>query len=457
MNIDPRNWFKKKQEPQVKAVEGADEQKSVYGGESSYGFGIGTSFAEYLLNSGYEDLSAFASIVLYKRAMPLFNAVNMRAESFAQIPVRVKEKKTGEFIEDHPVMELLEKPNADVSQQEFLEQMASYYDITGENFTVATGRINQPPLELVNVGPQLINFSDTATRFGILNVPNDIRVNKIQGGQLSFKAQEMNNALGLRFLNSDENSEIWHIRSFNPLRSSNKFRGMSRAQPIWMELQQYVSGNTTNLSNLKRGTRLSMAWVNSSDVPLTDEQWTRMQEEAQKYSGDLNAGGTPILDGMDVKPIQQTNREMQFKDLQEAMLARVSSTYRIPLALLLPATMTLNNLQTSMLQFFDSGVLPLTSRLYNEMTRMLMPRYNNSDGLMFAFNENDITALKVRILESAKLLSEIDVNTIDEIRNVIGDGPLANGGEQVFRNASLIPVGDDFDPTDTDNLNTDDF
>lgn len=449
MNINFGRWFNKnKAEP--------EEKKDVFTG-SDIGFGVGTSFAEYLYNSGYEDLSAFASMVLYKRAMPFFNAVNMRAEAFSQIPLRIKEKRTGEFIEDHPVMELMENPNADVSQQEFLEQMASYYDITGENFTIATGRINQPPLELVNIGPQLINFSNTATKFGILNVPNDIRVNKIQGGQLSFKAQEFNSNLGLRFINSDEDSEIWHIRSFNPLRSSNQFRGLSRAQPIWMELQQYISGNTTNLSNLKRGTRLSMAWVNASDVPLSDEQWERMQEEAQKYSGDVNAGGTPILDGMDVKTIQQTNREMEFKDLQESMLARASSTYRIPLALLLPATMTMNNLQTSMLQLFDNGILPLSSRLYNEMTRMLMPRYKNSEGLMFCYNENDIPALRIRILESAKLLSEIDVNTVDEVRNVIGDPALESGGDQVFRNASLIPIGEDFNSTDTDDLTVDDF
>lgn len=450
MNItDPRTWFKKKPE------ENLEQKSSIFTGQT--GFADSISFPEYLLNSGYEDLSAFASIVLYKRAMPFFNAVSMRAEAFAQIPVRVRDKKTKEFVDDHPVLELLEKPNADVSQQEFLEQMASYYDITGENFTISTGRITQPPLELVNVGPQLINFSNNSTRFGILNVPNEIRVNEIQGGQLAYRAEEMNNDLGLRFINADQSSEIWHIRSFNPLRSSNQFRGMSRAQPIWMELQQYISGNATNLSNLKRGTRLSMAWVNTTGIPLTDGQWDRMQEEKQKYSGDVNAGGTPILDGMDVKTIQQTNREMEFKDLQEGMLARVSSTYRIPLAILLPQQMTLNNLETSMLQFFDNGVLMLTSRLYNEMTRMLMPRYKGSENLEFAFNENDITALRVRILNNAKIRSEINVNTIDEVRNVIGDEPLPEGGDQVFRSAAEIPVGEDFDVPEEDDLTIDDL
>lgn len=446
MNIDPRTWFK--------SVEPQEVKSNVFTGST---MANAISFPEYLLNSGYEDLSAFAAIVLYKRAMPLFNAVSMRAEAFAQIPIRIKDKKTGEFVEEHPVLDLINAPNADVSQQEFLEQVSSYYDITGEAYIIGTGRINTPPKELVCIGPQLINFSNTSSNFGILNVPNSIKVNKIQGGQLSFNAQEFSNQLGLRFVNNTEDSEIWHIRSFNPLRSSNQFRGLSRAQPIWMELQQYISGNATNLSNLKRGTRLSMAWVNPRDIPLTNEQWQRMQEEAQKYSGDLNAGGTPILDGMDVKTIQQTNREMEFKELQEGMLARVSSIYRIPLALLLPATMTLNNLETSMLQFFDNGVLPLTSRLYNELTRMLMPRFKNSENLEFAYNENDISALRIRILNNAKTISEIDVNTIDEIRNVIGDQPLAEGGNQVYRNASLIPVGEEIVPTKDAEFDTDDF
>lgn len=443
--------FSKNKIVEEKTEIGDSEEKSF--GESSYSDVM--SFPEFLLSNGYADLSAFASICLYKQAMPLFNAVSMRAEYFAQIPVRVKDKKTGEFIEDHPVQELLEKPNADVSQQEFLEQVASFYDITGESFIVGTGRIIKPPKELISIPPQLAQFSGVSRKFGLLNIPESISINQFEGGQIRFSSDEFNSDLGLRFMNRSMDSEIWQMRSFNPLRSSGNFRGLSKAQPLWMELQQYVSGNKTNLSSLKRGTRLSMAWVNNSDVPLTDSQWDRMQEEAAKYSGDSNSGGTPVLDGMDVKTIQQTNRDMEFKSLQDDMLARVSSTYRIPLALLLPATMTLNNLETSMLQLFDNAVLPLASRIYSELTRMLMPRYPGSENLCLGYNENDITALRVRTLNNAKLTSEIDVNTIDEVRNLIGNKPLAKGGDQVYRGATLIPVGEDFG--DDDDLTTEDF
>ena len=401
--------------------------------------GGGYSFVDYLADNGYTDLSAFASILLYRKAMPLFHAISMRAEAFAQIPIRLWDKQQKEFIDDHPVFDLLEKPNADMTRNELFEQIASYYDIAGDSFIYASGRIENPPLELATIGPQMVTFS-TNSKFGVLNVPNKIYVTRVDGGSIVYTAEDLQD-IGVRFVDDISTSELWHMRTFNPLRSGTRFRGMSRAQPIWIEIQQYVAGNVNNLSVLKRGTRLSMAWVNTTGKELTDTQWGRMQEEVQKYKGEYNADGTPLLDGFDVKPIQQTNRDMQFKDLQEATLARISTTYKVPLALLLPQTMTLNNLQTSMLQLYDNSVLPLTSRIYKELSNFLLPRYPDSENLEFRFNENDITALKVRILEQAEKLSRIKVNTLDEIRAVMGYEELDEGGNEVLRPANEIPVG----------------
>lgn len=405
----------------------------------------GISFPEFLFNNGNGDLSAFAAIQMYMDAMPLFNAVQMRAEAFSQIPVRVWDKEKEEFVDSHPALDLLAEPNIDVSQMEFLEQVASYYDITGNSFIVATGRLERPPLELMTVSPVHIAFG-FGNKFGILNVPNNIDVNLASGGSDIFVGDEVRD-LGLRYSNGDMR-EIWHMRAFNPLRSSTNFWGLSKARPLWFEIQQYLSGNITNLSMLKRGTKLSLAWVNNRGEELSDTQWSRLQQEAQKYMGDVNAGGTPILDGMDVKPIQQTNRDMEFKDLQEAMLSRISTVYGIPLAMLLAQSMTLNNLETSMLQFFDNSVLPLTDRLYNEMTRFILRRYPNSENLEFKFNEHDITALRLRMIETAKSLNEINVNTIDEVRSVVGFEPMEEGGDVILKPATLIPVGTDLTPTE---------
>ncbi|MEE9223035.1 MAG: phage portal protein [Nitrosomonadaceae bacterium] len=422
-----------------KTIDPPLEQKSVSGST--------TSFFDFLSAGSNNDLADFVAIQMYMDAMPFFNAVDIRARNFAAIPIRVWDNSKSEFLDDHPVLELLQNPNADTTQLEFLYQYSSYFDITGDSYLFAGGRVNAPPLEIATVPPQRTTFG-FGNKFGILHVPDTITISTAGQGSSVFQATEVNGMI--RFYER-EDRELWHTRQFNPLRSSANFRGMSRAKPIFLEIQQYLSGNNTNWSMLKRGTRLSMAWVNNRGEALTEIQWSRMQEEAQKYAGDLNAGGTPILDGMDVKTIQQTNREMEFKDLQEAMLSRISTVYGIPLALLLDKSMTLNNLETSMLQLFDNAVIPLTNYLYAEMTQFLLRRYPDSENLEFKFNEGDITALRVRIIETAERQNKIGVNTINEIRTLIGDEALATGGDVVLVPANQIPVADD--AFTDDNLN----
>lgn len=429
MIFDPRKFNK--------AGSGLDhETKS----NSGYQASTQMSFPEYLVRGGHGDLSAYAAILLYMEAMPLFNAVSLRAETLSQIPMRVLDIKTNQYIDDHESLELLNSPNADVSESEFLEQVSSYYDITGDSFLVATGEFSRPPLELAVVPPQSTLFG-SGDRFGMLHVPDYISVTQSGSCETKFRAQDIIGQ-GIRFQNRDQgDKELWHMRTFNPLRSLNNFRGLSKARPIWFEIQQYLSGNSSNLSLLKRGTKLSLAWVNNRKEELTDKQWARMQEEAAKYSGENNVGGTPVLDGMDVKAIQQTNRDMEFKSLQESMLSRISSNYRIPLALLLSQSMTLNNLETSMLQLFDNAVIPLRKKINNELTRFLMPRYKNSENLVYAINENDIGPLQSRLIERAEKLKQINSLTDDEIRTVLGYDPLPSGGDVIWRPSGLLPSG----------------
>ena len=408
----------------------------------------GQSFPEFLLVGGNGDLAAFQAIGFYEDSMPLYNAVDMRSTGVASIQPKLWDIEKREFLpQDSDPLKLLENPNADVTQQEFFEQLTSYYDITGDSFIVATGRLERPPLELAVIPPQRVEFSSMSDRFGVLHVPNEIRVNLSTGGIETFFSRE-DKDLGLRYVNRTEDRELWHIRSFNPRRSGTVFRGMSRARPIWIELQQYVSGNLNNLSTLKRGTRLSMAWVNNRSEELTETQWDRLQEEAQKYAGSENAGGTPILDGMDVKLTQATNRDMDYRQLQNSMFARISTQYRIPLPLLLQETMTLNNLQTANLQLWDGAILPLCGKIYSELTRFLLPRYDGFENARFNFDETTIEALRFRMIETAKTQAEVEVNTVDELRTQMGYEELEQGGDVVLTDLNKVPLGTDMDTRD---------
>jgi HK97 family phage portal protein len=413
------------------------------------------AFADFLMNGNNGDLSAFAAIQMYSDSMPFYNAVDMRARHYSQIPIRLFDKVKDEFIDNHPVLDLLKNPNADISGLEFSYSYVSFFDITGNNFILATGRVDRPPLELINIPPQNITFG-TSTKFSILNVPDWIQMTATSSGISDmFFAEEVRegNQTSIRFYNVGRDRELWHMRLFNPKRNSGNFWGMSRAKPIFLEIQQYLSGNNNNWSILKRGSRMSVAWVNNRGEELTEVQWNRLQEQADKYKGDTNAGGTPILDGMDIKDIQSKNTDMQFKELQEAMLSRISVVYGIPLAMLLDKSMTLNNLETSGLLLYDNAVMPLAVYLYDELTRFLLPRYKDTENLIFKFSESDVPVLRPRVLENAKRQRELNVNTINEIRTAIGDQPLDEGGDVVFISATLVPagvdLGEDDEPTDS--------
>jgi HK97 family phage portal protein len=417
------------------------------------------AFADFLMNGSNGDLSAFAAIQMYTDSMPFYNAVDMRARHYSQIPIRLFDKVKDEFIDKHPVLDLLGNPNADISGIEFSYSYASFFDITGNVFLLATGRVDRPPLELINIPPQNITFG-TSTKFSLLNVPDWIQMTATSTGISDmFFAEEVREGsqTSIRYYNTGRDRELWHMRLFSPKRNSGNFWGMSKAKPIFLEIQQYLSGNNNNWSILKRGSRMSVAWVNNRGEALTDTQWGRLQEEANKYKGDMNAGGTPILDGMDIKDIQSKNTDMQFKELQEAMLSRISVVYGIPLAMLLDKSMTLNNLETSGLLLYDNAVMPLTVYLYDELTRFLLPRYQDTENLIFKFSESDIPVLRPRVLENAKRQRELNVNTINEIRTVIGDQPLDEGGDVVFISSTLIPAGTDFmeDDEPTDDLASD--
>lgn len=437
------NFFKAKEKAPQKRRSSDIVADAVH--KSAVNGGYYLDFPTFLANNGYNDLSAYASMLLYQACMPLYNAIDRRATAFSGIPVRLWDKKEKEFISDHPVLELLNKPSPDSTQIDFLYQFASYFDITGNSFLLLYGDTNKPPTEMVTVKPSDVTFG-FGSKFGFQRIPDSIRYTEAEAGSMHFKATTDIRRDAVRFINDSQDLEAWHVKQFNPFRSTSNFWGLSKAQPLWLEIQQFISGNKTNLSMLKRGTRLSMVWSYKPGVdgePLSKAQLERLQEQAQKYMGDENAGATPVLDQMEVTPVQQSNRDMEFNDMQDTMEARINKVFDIPLAKITTSAMTLNNLETAQLQFYDDAVLPLATYLYAELNRVLLPRYPDTENLELRYNEHDIPALKVRIIANAKEQHSIGVNTPDETRAALGYEGLESGGDTILVPANLVPLGED--------------
>lgn len=399
----------------------------------------------YFAGDSQYNASVLTALRLYEQCSPLFMVIDKIVSAYINVPFRIKDKNNDEFIENHPVLDLLNNPNSDESELSFKESLATSFLITGNAFLIALGNINKEPIELYNSSARFFNpivegrtnFNFTPSRY-IYTAFND---------SLVFKARDVID--GTRFYN-DEKMELYHIKRYNAQYGNNNSFGMSKVYPLLREIEQYVSSNVNNIALLQNGSRMSMAWQNNRGEELTETQFERMKEEASKYSGSQNAGKIPILDGMEVKEMGQTNRDMQFKEMQDAMISRIANVYGVPLALLLDSTMTLNNLQTARLHLDKDAVIPLANRINKELTRFLMPRYKNSENLEFAIDITQIESLKPETLANAQIMAQTGVNTINEIRTELGfvhidDGDKLTSQQNSVDIDSLLNQNDDKD------------
>jgi len=393
----------------------------------------------YSRNSNY-SLSIKNAITLYRECSPFYMVVDKIINSYAEIPFKLFDTKNNEYVEDHPVLDLLKSPNLDETEFSFKETLASLFLITGNSFLMCTGDINSQPLEIFNLSPLFLSpFQSSSSIFNMY--PKSWQYSNM--GSINFEAEET--ISGLRYYNSND-KELWHIKKFNPHQLYSSFFGMSKAYPLFNEMECYMAGLNNNAALLKNGARPSVAWVNNRGEELTDAQFERIKREARKYSGSDNAGSTPVLDGMDIKEMSQNNRDMQFKELQDVMLSRIANIYGVPLALILDSSMTLNNLQTARLHLDKDAVIPLAKRINAELTRFLLPRYDDSENLKFAIDVSEIESLKPEVLQNSLLMKQIGVNTINEIRSNNGYLPVENGDDLT----SSLPFTSDIDSQNDD-------
>ncbi len=389
------------------------------------------------LNNHY-DLAAFQAVSYYMKAAPLYTAVDLISKEVASIVPVVRNVKTGEISTEHPILDLLRSPNSDESYKEFITAFASFLLITGENYAISTGLASSEPKEVMVVPPQSIN---------IMVVPNDGITSityQTNGDAINFKPDKsLQSAMAsnrTRYYTITDTQELWQTISFNPTINKYKVHGMSPFTPLFYQIEQYINADIHNLSLLKRGGRLSGAFTVENE--LTTEQFDRLRQQINElYSGSENAGRIGLFDGdrMEYQELGMNLKDMDFVALKDNVETAIYNALHIPLPFVKSETMTLANMETAKLTLYDNAVLPLTKRIFEELTLMLMYRYKNSEDLELSFIPQSIPALESRRIAQLKEQSEINVMGINEMRNILGLVD-ADDGSDIYRPATAIPV-----------------
>lgn len=397
--------------------------------------------------SFFRKTSLIDFIGFYLNISTVFSAVERKAREIQSIVPKVFDTKNSEFLDDHPILDLLNKPNPIDTRQTFIGNLQRFFDVTGNAFYTATGRLNNPPLELFVHNPTQVNILPVNHQNTFFS--KEIRLIHHQHVETFHNLDPRKeigkiNRLGeMRMVNPEMTKEIFHYRTFNPLSSLGSFGdedfGISKLNAIKAELEQYILLNLQNKNILKRGS-IPPIWLLPANLPSEDKIILNWKKEIQAYlSGE---GAALVMEGLTKEEIFESTQkllDMNFGDLKKNITEIVYRHYDIPLALVLPEQMTLANMEAATLNLYDNAILPDTKMLFQKLTKDLMPRFENSEGLELRFSTTDIPALRIRAISEIERLSKAFILTPNELRKELGLGPVEDG-DNILIPQNLIPM-----------------
>lgn len=352
----------------------------------------------------------------------VFACMDYRATKLSEAPVWIAEEdEDGEsFIDgEHPLSELLERPNPDMSMAELLELLSLYDDATGGWLLVK----NQNNIGRVgSMYPYAYDEFSVEPAFG--RIFGRFRVQTLEGyrefgpDQVIFKKRP--SLAALNAATSRVSAALSHINIGDQMRQT---------------IQQL----------LRRAIRPS----SKTEVPgnYTTDQWDRLSADFQAaYQGYLNAGKNILVEGgAKFELLHQGMKDLELGPVQGDVEAAICSCFQLHPALV-GARIGLENssgfadlLASATEASYDNAFIPSWSRMEEKLTLGLLRAVDPNPRRFIRFDKTKVKALQEDL--GAKTLEAKNAAgfwLIDEQRAHTGKEPLKNGEGQVLSKPGAI-------------------
>lgn len=301
-----------------------------------------------------------------------------------------------EPVEDHPILDLLDKFNDQMNRVEGVYQTESHINLAGDSFWYLTGGDLPDGIFLLQPDKVTLDINNE------VGSGTDRLVN-------SYKYKD--NVDGKQIEISYDPEEIIHFKAPNP---SNPFRGLSKVEAAAQAIDTDNLAVETSKNFFKNGAITN--FVLTTENKLTEEQIRRMRAELSKgYSGAQNAYKAMIL-GSGLKPekLQMTNKDMEFLAQQEWLRDKIMITFGNTKASLgIIDDVNRASHESSVNSWMSGTVRPDMARIVNTLNEFLVPKFG--EDLVLGF-ENPVKEDKLAKAESLKSLVESGIMTPDEAR-----------------------------------------
>lgn len=387
-------------------------------------FGVGT---EQPKNYKYQDLAKEG----YLKNAIVYRCVNEISKGASAVPFVIKAGE--QIVEQHPLIDLLNRPNPLQSYSEFFNSLYGYVLLSGNAYILKVGSELGQPKELHQLRPDRINI-------------------KGGGNPIPEKYEYiLNGRVHQTYLVDQENgfSELKHVKLWNPL---DDYYGLSPMSAAAIEVDQFNMSSKHNVNLLQNGARPSGAVIFKPkddagfNVNLTESQRQQLLTDLNnRFSGSGNAGRPMLLEGdFDWKEMGLSPKDMDFAQLKNMSATDIALCFGVPSQLVgVPDGQTYSNVAEARLALYEETIIPYLRKISSDLNEWLVPMFD--ERFRLEFDIDSIPALSERrrkIYENVTSAVREGIMTRNEARGIIGLEPV-QGADELYVSANLFPIGDE--------------
>jgi HK97 family phage portal protein len=400
-------------------------------GRSTKASGVGNLIARLMLGMPVWPRRDFEKLARegYQQNPIVARGVGLIADSVASIVMELHKGrgKSRTVIEDHPLLELLSRPNPEQDGAAFIQAVVSHLVITGNTFLERTNEDKLERMELYALRPD---------RTRVVPAANGFAMGYEYTASGATRRFEIDVDRGVR--------PILHLKRFHPI---DDFYGMSPLDPAAFSIDTHNASGAFNKALLDNSATPAGAFVYSGNPTngnaMADDQYARLKEMLDdQMTGTRNAGRPMILEGgLDWKTMSIDPDKMQFVEAKNMAAREIALALGVPPMLLgIPGDNTYANYAEANRAFYRQTVVPLAKWLARALTHWFADHLERDMRL-----EIDLDTIEGLRSERMELWSQVDKTTfltINEKRELLGWQPV-EGGDDVYVGSGMLPIGID--------------
>ncbi|MCK4785000.1 MAG: phage portal protein [Desulfobacteraceae bacterium] len=324
-----------------------------------------------------------------------------------------------EKLEEHPLLDLMRRPNPQDGGAAFIKNELAFYLIAGNSYIVKVGPERGEPRELYMMRPDRVKVLP-GTRF-----------QPIRGYRYTVN--------GVDRKPDFKPNEVLHLKAFHPL---DDWYGLSPIEVAAKQIDIQAMATEWNAKLLENDCRPPGAIVTEGN--LDDEQREALEKQLkEKMMGYKQAGRPPVFEaGIKWQAFAITPKDMDWINSDKLNSRKICSVFGVaPQLIGDEEAKTFANYKEARKALYMETILPLMDYLRDEYNNWLSPAWEN-ERLFLEYDKDAIEAIQEERNAVYEREATAHWRTINEKRKATGDDDIGKTGDVILVPATLLPLAD---------------